>query len=228
MGTLEIVTDPVGFAVSLETEFRSSPPTLFHSGIRPPSTIAMRWSKNLCRRKKVVPPSYRFGAKAPRASRRTAIWRLGGSWFAIRRVLSEPCDTRAPNVPAIVERLGRGASLERLPRRKRRRWGASVTVVEDRSDRLIPYWRDQSRRGRGWRGCFRVTPSSTGCIGKGSPRRFRPGPTPSSAAIGGRRRTAWSSCWAIWGCSRARGARFAAIGSSLAAAWPSRAVAPPR
>ena len=63
----------------------------------------------------------------------------------LRSIMAEQCDTRLLNVPAIVKRLNCGDSLERLPRLKRRRWGQSVTVIEDRSDRLIPYWRDQSR-----------------------------------------------------------------------------------
>ncbi len=63
----------------------------------------------------------------------------------LRHVMAEQCDTRLLNVPAIVKRLNCGDSLERLPRLKRRRWGQGVTVIEDRSDRLIPYWRDQSR-----------------------------------------------------------------------------------
>jgi hypothetical protein len=63
----------------------------------------------------------------------------------LRGALSERCDTNAPDISAIVRRLSRGDSLERLPHRTRRRWGQSITVIEDRSDRLIPYWRDQSR-----------------------------------------------------------------------------------
>jgi formylglycine-generating enzyme required for sulfatase activity len=63
----------------------------------------------------------------------------------LRRAMTERFDTRTPNVPVIVDRLSRGYSLDRLPYRMHRRWGQSVTVIEDRSDRLIPYWRDQGR-----------------------------------------------------------------------------------
>jgi len=62
----------------------------------------------------------------------------------LRDTLAVPADTRMPDVPAIVRCLGSGRSLSRLPRRRRRQWGASLTVIEDRSDRLMPYWADQS------------------------------------------------------------------------------------
>jgi formylglycine-generating enzyme required for sulfatase activity len=53
----------------------------------------------------------------------------------------ESCDL---DVPAIVCRLGQGDSLRRLPHRSCRRWGTTLHVIEDRSDRLTPYWRDQT------------------------------------------------------------------------------------
>jgi formylglycine-generating enzyme required for sulfatase activity len=61
----------------------------------------------------------------------------------LRDTLAVPIDTRMPDVPAIVRCLGSGRSLSRLPRRRRRQWGPSLTVIEDRSDRLMPYWADQ-------------------------------------------------------------------------------------
>jgi formylglycine-generating enzyme required for sulfatase activity len=44
----------------------------------------------------------------------------------------------------IVDRLGRGEWLHRLPRLPRRRWGPSLQVIVDRSRRLVPYWLDQN------------------------------------------------------------------------------------
>ena len=63
----------------------------------------------------------------------------------LRRVLAEPAETHVLDVPAIVHRLGRGQSLERLPRQRRRRWGLSLHLIEDRSDHLAPYWGDQEQ-----------------------------------------------------------------------------------
>ncbi len=62
----------------------------------------------------------------------------------LRRALARTTESRDLDVPAIVRRLGRGESLRRLPCRSYRRWGALLHVIEDRSDRLTPYWRDQA------------------------------------------------------------------------------------
>ncbi|MDS4030089.1 MAG: formylglycine-generating enzyme family protein [Candidatus Contendobacter sp.] len=62
----------------------------------------------------------------------------------LRRALAEPAETHVLDVPAIVHRLGRGQSLEQLPR-QRRRWGLSLRLIEDRSDHLAPYWGDQEQ-----------------------------------------------------------------------------------
>jgi formylglycine-generating enzyme required for sulfatase activity len=48
-----------------------------------------------------------------------------------------------PDLDRIVERLSRAELLHRLPSRPRRRWGASLQLIVDRSRRLIPYWTDQ-------------------------------------------------------------------------------------
>ncbi|MEI2808623.1 MAG: SUMF1/EgtB/PvdO family nonheme iron enzyme [Albidovulum sp.] len=63
----------------------------------------------------------------------------------LRRALAERAETHVLDVPAIVHRLGCGQSLERLPRQRRRRWGLSLHLIEDRSDHLAPYWDDQER-----------------------------------------------------------------------------------
>jgi hypothetical protein len=62
----------------------------------------------------------------------------------LRRALARTMESRDLDVPTIVRRLGRGESLRRLPCRSYRRWGALLHVIEDRSDRLTPYWRDQA------------------------------------------------------------------------------------
>ena len=62
----------------------------------------------------------------------------------LRRVLARTTESRDLDVPAVVRRLGRGESLRRLPCRSYRRWGALLHVIEDRSERLTPYWRDQA------------------------------------------------------------------------------------
>jgi formylglycine-generating enzyme required for sulfatase activity len=44
----------------------------------------------------------------------------------------------------IIRWLGEGRLLRRLPRRHRRGWGTRIQIIEDRSTRLTPYWRDQT------------------------------------------------------------------------------------
>ena len=63
----------------------------------------------------------------------------------LRGSLAAPAETRMPDVAKIVGQICSARACSRLPKRKRRRWGQSVTVIEDRSDRLIPYWQDQAR-----------------------------------------------------------------------------------
>ncbi len=47
------------------------------------------------------------------------------------------------NCDKVVEALGRGRVLDPIPRQTARRQAPSLTVILDRSDRLIPYWTDQ-------------------------------------------------------------------------------------
>jgi formylglycine-generating enzyme required for sulfatase activity len=44
----------------------------------------------------------------------------------------------------IIRWLGEGRLLRRLPRLHRRGWGTRIQIIEDRSTRLTPYWRDQT------------------------------------------------------------------------------------
>lgn len=62
----------------------------------------------------------------------------------LRGALARKMESRDLDVPVIVRRFGQGDSLRRLPHRSYRRWGATLHVIEDRSDRLTPYWRDQA------------------------------------------------------------------------------------
>jgi formylglycine-generating enzyme required for sulfatase activity len=48
------------------------------------------------------------------------------------------------NIERIVNRLSRGEWLHRLPRLPRRRWGAALQIIKDRTRRLVPYWPDQN------------------------------------------------------------------------------------
>ncbi|GAB6040967.1 formylglycine-generating enzyme family protein [Endothiovibrio diazotrophicus] len=62
----------------------------------------------------------------------------------LRAALAEGRPGGAYDLERIVERVGRGEPLGRLPRRDRPGWGASLYVIEDRNDRLAPYLRDQA------------------------------------------------------------------------------------
>ncbi|SDW69620.1 formylglycine-generating enzyme family protein [Thiocapsa roseopersicina] len=61
----------------------------------------------------------------------------------LRVSLAGLSDIGALDIAVIVRRLGRGESLHQLPRARRRRWGQSLQIIEDRSDHLVPYWDDQ-------------------------------------------------------------------------------------
>jgi formylglycine-generating enzyme required for sulfatase activity len=62
-----------------------------------------------------------------------ALSRLIGGLFPIDEV----------DVDSAVRLIARGRMIDPVPRRTRRRFGGSVQVVLDRSDRLVPYWVDQ-------------------------------------------------------------------------------------
>ncbi len=62
----------------------------------------------------------------------------------LRRALSAKRPSRAYDLGRIVQRMGRGELLHRLPRRHRAGWGTSLYVIEDRCDHLAPYVRDQA------------------------------------------------------------------------------------
>ncbi len=61
----------------------------------------------------------------------------------LRRLLCLPQQSRAIDLELTVRRLSEGYFLADLPRERRRRWGPTIYLIEDRSSRLIPYRWDQ-------------------------------------------------------------------------------------
>ncbi len=61
----------------------------------------------------------------------------------LRFLLCLPQPGQAIDVELTVRRLGEGALLTELPRKRHRRWGPTLQLIEDRSMRLIPYRLDQ-------------------------------------------------------------------------------------
>jgi hypothetical protein len=68
---------------------------------------------------------------------------------SLREAFTRRSDGRRPDIAAMIGRLGQGRTLDRVPHLKRRRWGAAVYLIVDRSPRLTPFWRDQDR-AVGW------------------------------------------------------------------------------
>ncbi len=62
----------------------------------------------------------------------------------LRAALSEHRPSRSPDIPQIIDRLSQAEILSELPRLHRPGWGSSLYVIEDRSDYLAPYVRDQA------------------------------------------------------------------------------------
>ena len=58
--------------------------------------------------------------------------------------MSEHRPSRSPDIPQIIDRLSQAEILSELPQLHRPGWGASLYVIEDRSDYLAPYVRDQA------------------------------------------------------------------------------------
>jgi hypothetical protein len=61
----------------------------------------------------------------------------------LRRPLCLPQPSRAVDLELTVRCLSQAIVIAELPRKRRRRWGSSLHVIEDRSSRLIPYRLDQ-------------------------------------------------------------------------------------
>ena len=61
----------------------------------------------------------------------------------LRPLLCLPQQSRALDLDLAVRWISRGRFLGELPRQRRRRWGPTLHILEDRSARLIPYRLDQ-------------------------------------------------------------------------------------
>jgi formylglycine-generating enzyme required for sulfatase activity len=72
----------------------------------------------------------------PLAPPRAVLTNLRKSAATLRSTIDIDVDT-------VVERVSQGRFLDQIPYRQHRAWGAAVGIVEDRAERLIPYWRDQ-------------------------------------------------------------------------------------
>ncbi|WP_205215850.1 formylglycine-generating enzyme family protein [Azospirillum brasilense] len=61
----------------------------------------------------------------------------------LRAGMTERIAGRAIDLDAVVRRIANAQLPDPLPRRRQRRWGASIQVIDDRSRHLTPFWQDQ-------------------------------------------------------------------------------------
>ncbi len=66
-------------------------------------------------------------------------------WPLLRSLLSEVIQTRQPDIPRIVKTIANGVLLERIPRRTRQRWAATVQVLVERPERTCLFNRDYNQ-----------------------------------------------------------------------------------
>lgn len=66
-------------------------------------------------------------------------------WPVLRSLLSETKVTRQPDMPRIIKTMANGLLLQKIPRRTRRRWVASVQVLVDRPERIHLFNRDYNQ-----------------------------------------------------------------------------------
>ncbi|WP_292917907.1 formylglycine-generating enzyme family protein [Nitrosomonas sp.] len=66
-------------------------------------------------------------------------------WPVLRSLLSETKVTRQPDMPRIIKTMANGLLLQKIPRRTRRRWAASVQVLVDRPQRTHLFNRDYNQ-----------------------------------------------------------------------------------
>lgn len=64
-------------------------------------------------------------------------------WPPLWPRLTSAVPSRSVDVAALVERWGRGQPVRRIPFRSVAAWSPRVTVLVDRSRRLVPFWQDQ-------------------------------------------------------------------------------------
>jgi hypothetical protein len=79
------------------------------------------------------------GARPPRKAPLAPWSRL---WPMLRAILGEVSDTREPDVPELVDRLGAGRAVRRVPMLPRRRWHGEVRILVDFAKRTAPFHRD--------------------------------------------------------------------------------------
>ena len=82
----------------------------------------------------------------------------------------------------VVARLSRAELVLRMPRRPVKKWGQSIQVIVDHSQRLIPYWRDQELMVDDLRRVYPHDSLQIAVLGHGceEPRLDMPGAEPSS------------------------------------------------
>ena len=82
----------------------------------------------------------------------------------------------------VVARLSRAELVLRMPRRPVKKWGQSIQVIVDHSQRLIPYWRDQELMVDDLRRVYPHDSLQIAVLGHGceEPRFDMPGAEPSS------------------------------------------------
>ncbi|MBF8271340.1 MAG: Sulphatase-modifying factor protein [Magnetococcales bacterium] len=61
----------------------------------------------------------------------------------VRSCFTQQGEGKALDVDGVVHRIVQGRTLDRLPRRSRRRWGSNIQIILDRSQRLISVQDDQ-------------------------------------------------------------------------------------
>ncbi len=69
-----------------------------------------------------------------------AEWRALGP--QLRASANRRCELGAVDAVRVAEAIGKGRPLRRLPFERRRCWPANLQLVMDRSDSLMPFWRD--------------------------------------------------------------------------------------
>lgn len=95
-----------------------------------------------------IPPGVRFDGAATCPSEppdTTELCRWSALLPRLRATITQQIKGHTPDIPIILKHLGLGRTLARLPRRQRRRWGAGIQIIVDRSRRLVPFQDDQDR-----------------------------------------------------------------------------------
>ncbi len=99
----------------------------------PPPTVIIASTPPVWPGRPKDPPRFRFLTTWPELQPR------------LRQVLAQWQEGHEPDVARILHSMERGRLLLRIPHRRRRQWGRSVQVVLDRSEHLVPFWKDQQR-----------------------------------------------------------------------------------